>query len=236
MGLKTIGFSDHIWTNKRIKPDNWYSLQNEKHTITLCKDLKSISTPLQILVGCEADTIAPGKFSITKEYSEKLDYVNLSCSHFHMKQLVLQPKDETSQSVGKHLLSFFNSAVKSGIATNIVHPLLPFGYENQYDSIIESISDNELYDNFAAAAEQNIGIEITVSFIPKVKKIRNKQYSMWSIETPLRVLTLAKNAGCKFYFASDAHSLKEMKKLTMLGFFVKKLSLIEDDISPLVNG
>ncbi|MCP4177705.1 MAG: hypothetical protein GY756_08055 [bacterium] len=233
MGLKTIGFSDHIWTNKQIKPNNWYSLQNERQIIQLRRGLKSISTPLHILIGCEADTITPNKFTITQKYADTLDYVNLSCSHFHMKELVQQPTDNTPYTIGKHLLRFFDSAVKSGIANNIVHPLLPFGYENQYDFIIESLSDNELLNSFALAAELNIGIEITVSFIPKLDK--EKKIPLWSIDTPIRVLSLAKKAGCKFYFASDAHSPNEMQRIKELEYFVKCLSLSDEDIISLVK-
>jgi len=235
LGLDTIGFSDHIWTNPQVEPSGWYLPQDERQIIRLRSDLASLSSPVRVLVGCEADTIAPGKFSITQEFASSLDYVGLSCSHFHMKKLVQQPKDDSPRSVGEHLMTFFVSAIKSGLATIIVHPFLPLGYKNQYDDIIAALSDAELSDAFSVAAEQNVALEITTAFFPSIEKENGPAVSMWSIETPSRVLSLAKAVGCKFSFGSDAHSLERMKQLPELEIFSKHLDLKKEDMVPITR-
>ncbi|MCK5849343.1 MAG: hypothetical protein KAH23_00405 [Kiritimatiellae bacterium] len=235
MGLDTIGFLDHVWTNTKVEPSGWYRSQDERQIILLRSDLAPLSSTVRVLVGCEADTIAPGKFSITKEFAESLDYVGLSCSHFHMKKFVQQPKDDSPRSVGEHLVMFFVSAIKSGLATVIVHPFKPFGYENQYDNAIATLSDAELFDAFSMAAELNVAIEITTSFLPPIEEKADSKVSGWSIETPFRVLSLAKAAGCKFSFGSDAHSLARMKQLPKLEIFSRHLDLKDDDMAPIIK-
>lgn len=232
MGLSTIGFTDHIWVNTHVEPSDWYRSQDKRQITRLRHDLMSASSSVRVLVGCEADTVAPGK---SQEFAESLDYVGLSCSHFHMKGFVQQPKDDSPRSVGEHLMTFFVSAARSGLATVIVHPFKPFGYESQYDNAIAVLSDAELFDTFSVAAELDVAIEITVSFLPPAEEKDGSAASMWSIETPLRILSLAKAAGCKFCFGSDAHSLGGMRQLLKLEVFNRHLDLSEDDMAPIIK-
>lgn len=234
MGLATLGFSDHLWMNPDLEPSSWYRPQDEGQIARLRDDLSRTSTSVRVLVGCEADTIAPGKFSITRGFAESLDYVGLACSHFHMTTFVQQPIDNSPRAIGKHLVKFFVSAVESGLATTIVHPLQPCGYVNQYDEAIAALSDGELSDALAAAARLGVALEITTSFLPPAPK---DDYSapVWSIDTPLRVLSLAKTAGCKFTFGSDGHTRDAMRRLKELEVFSKLLDLAEDDLAPITK-
>jgi histidinol phosphatase-like PHP family hydrolase len=236
MGLETIGFSDHIWTNPQLEPNHFYRQQDERQIIHLKRDLESASSPLRVLVGCEADTIAPGKFSITREFADTLDYVGLSCSHLHLKGLVQQPSDHGPRSIGEHLLALFLSAAESGLATTIVHPLFPKGFESQYDQVIASLSDAELLGAFSTAAAAGAAVEITTAFLPPGAKYGNPSAPGWRIETPLRVLSLAKTAGCKFTFGSDAHSPAAMMLLPKLRLFSERLGLTDEDLAPIVLG
>jgi len=57
----------------------------------------------------------------------------------------------------------------------------------------------------------------------------------WHDATFLRVLGIAKSVGCRFHFASDAHSLAEIGAVTKLAPFVKELGLTPKDITPLAR-
>jgi len=235
MGLETIGFCDHIWTNPWLEPDDWYRPQDEQQIWFLRGNLASVTSRLRVLVGCEADTIAPGKFTITPDFAKTLDFVGLSCSHLHLKEVVQQPKNGSPRSVGEHLLKFFISAAGSGLATVIVHPFFPKGFEHQYDDIIASLSDAELMEAFSAAAATGAAIEITTAFLPPSYKNGKSSTPVWRIDTPLRVLSLAKTAGCKFSFGSDAHSPAAMDLLPKLVLFSERLGLAQDDLAPIVR-
>ncbi len=84
-----------------------------------------------------------------------------------------------------------------------------YGYDDLYHSAAASISDDEFTDAFALAAERGVGIEITLGFLPRGEDGYGEIDA--SIETPLRYLNLAKQAGCKFTLGSDAHSLKKIQ-------------------------
>lgn len=228
MNVKTIGFSDHVWQNPDYQPNDWYKPQDENQILKLRETLKLIETPTRILVGCEADTVTPGIFSITPQFAETLDFVILSCNHFHIRDLVEQPKSDSPKHLAKHILKFFRSGASSKFATSIVHPFMPLGYMHAFDKTIDSISDAEFSDAFGLAHDNGVAIEITTGFIP------NKGNRQFSIETPIRYLSLAKQAGCKFTLATDAHTPEAQRRLPELQTITDALELEEGDIHPML--
>ncbi|HNT34304.1 MAG TPA: hypothetical protein PKH07_04825 [bacterium] len=222
MGLRAMGFADHLWTNPNLAPSEWYRPQDESQISRIRNELEGICSKVRVLVGCEAETIAPGKFGITRAFADQLDFVLLACSHFHQKEFVEQPDGDSPQELGKHIMKFFRSAVSSGLATSIPHPLIPCGSLDKFDEAIASLSDAELQDAFGLAQSHRVALEITVGFIPNEKR-------PFSIETPIRFLSLAKQAGCKFTLGTDAHSFKQQKRLQELRPLVEALQLTDED-------
>jgi len=232
MGTRTVGFADHVWANPDLETSGWYRAQDETQIARLREDLRSVTTDVRVLVGCEAETVAPGAFGITRGFAASLDFVLLACSHFHMKRLVARPAREDARGVAVHTREFFVSAARSGLATVIPHPLMPCGYEGIFDEVVAALSDDEVVDTFGVAAEAGVGVEITTSFLPPAPGGTGPS---WSVETPLRLLELAKKAGCLFTFASDAHDLEMLKRLPELEEFADRLGLSERDILPLAR-
>lgn len=230
MGLETIGLSDHVWVNPAIDPIDWYKPQNEAHIKKIRENLAALPpSRVRVSVGCEGDTIAPGKFGLTPEFVATLDHVLLSCSHFHMKGFVEQPVDNTSGSVGRHLLKMFRSAVASGLPTAIAHPFFPFGSVPQFAAIIDSISDAEFIDAFGLAAQHGVAIEITTVFLPPENK-GAPDAPQWTLDTPTRFLSLAKQAGCRFTLGTDAHSADGQRKLPKLEPLLQAIGITQGDI------
>lgn len=227
LGLSTVGFSDHVWMNEAVSPSSWYRPQDARQIARLRADLESLgSTPVRVSVGCEADMRAPGQFSITRAFAESLDHVLLACSHFHMKGFVEQPADSSPRAMAEHLVKFFVAGVQSGLATSIAHPFIPLGDTARLDAILGSLSDAELTDALGQAAEHNVALEITLGFLPK-----EENGPTFHLETPLRLLTLAKQAGCRFTFGSDAHDLPTLNRLPQLQKLVDTLGLTEADLA-----
>jgi len=229
LGLRTIGFADHVWVNPELAASEWYRPQGAGQIDKLRGDLAAIKSPLRVLVGCEAETIAPGKFGITPVFAESVDCVLLACSHFHMENVVEQPASRTPRAVAEHMLRFFRSAVKSGVADIIPHPFFPCGYVELYDAAIAATSDAEFLDAFGLAKERGVAVEITAVFLPPSQG-GFPDRPEWSLETPMRVLELARRAGCRFSFGSDAHELDGMNRLPRLRHFLDKLSLAPEDL------
>ncbi len=224
-GIKKIGLADHVWDSPEYPASVWYEPMDGSANLQLHDVIHARQWDIEILVGCEADTQAPGVFGITHELKNNLDYVMMSASHFHMKEFMEQPVDTSPRGIAEHMLAFFVSAVSSGLADAIVHPLFPFGYDSTYEAAITSLSDAELTDAFGIAAENNVGIEINPCFLPNPARGR-----IFSPETPIRVFSLAKAAGCKFTFGSDAHAPEEFHNLQRLQKIADALNLTENDL------
>ncbi|MCK4983586.1 MAG: PHP domain-containing protein [Victivallaceae bacterium] len=229
-GYKKIGFTDHVWISKDVEPSHFYKTQNGERHLELFDFIRSCRWEIEVLVGCETDMIAPGVFGITPEFKEKMDYVVMATDHFHMTNFVQLPEEETPECLARHMLKFFISAAKSGIPDILVHPFFPYGYVELYDKSIASLPDAELLDAFSIAASNNIGIEINKCYLPKPQLDR-----CFSLETPMRILTLAKQAGCTFTIGSDAHNIESFDVLDKLQSLAESLDLSEKNIHPLAK-
>jgi histidinol phosphatase-like PHP family hydrolase len=229
MGLETIGFADHVWVNPEWAPSQWYRPQGAGQIEKLRNDLAATESPLRALVGCEAETIAPGRFGITPAFAESLDFVLLACDHFHMTGFVEQPTSRTPRAVAEHLLRFFCSAVQSGLADIIPHPFYPCGFLDLYDAAIAAIPDEEFLEAFGLAAECGVAVEITAAFFPPSQG-GYPDRPEFSPDTPLRALQLARRAGCRFSLGSDAHQPDQMNRLPRLKYFLDTLSLTPKDL------
>ena len=228
LGIERIGFTDHLWANPEYVPHEFYLPQTEKQIDLLREKLRGVDTDgVEVYVGCEAEMIAPGKFGILPELAESLDFVVLATDHFHFKGFVEQPAGESDREIAEHMLKFFKSGAQCKMATILAHPCFPLGYIDRYDAIIAAIPDNEFLDAFHIAAESGVALEITVSFLQDPVKRR-----FFSLETPVRVLTLAKQAGCKFVFGSDSHTIERLSRIHELEYFIRTVGLTEDDIHP----
>lgn len=227
-GLARIGLADHVWRSDVVAPSDFYSHMDGSGHLSMLETVRSRSWGVEVLVGCEAETQAPGVFGITREFKDRLDFVVMSASHFHMRKFIAQPVETTPLGVAEHMLSFFLSAISSGLPDAIVHPLFPFGYDDMYEAVIAEISDVELTDAFGLAAQNGVGIEINPCALPNPAKNR-----VFDLDTPTRVFSLAKNVGCKFTFGSDAHAPEELSQLSRLRYFVDALDLTESDLHAL---
>lgn len=210
MGLRTVGFADHVWTTADPAPSGWYKPQDRSQIDRLRADLAAIETPLRVLVGCEADMIAPGRIGLDRATAESLDFVLLACSHFHMKGFVAQPAGTEPRALADHMLAFFRAGVESGLATSIAHPLLPIGFLEHFDRAVDAVTDSEFLDAFGRAAEKGVALEVTTGFLTAPSK------PAFSPDTPLRFLILARRAGCRFTLGSDAHDPERQRQLPEL--------------------
>ena len=235
MELKAVGFADHVWVNPAIAPSGWYRSQDASQIRRLREDLETIPTRLRVLVGCEAETVAPGRFGITPEFAATLDFVLLSCTHFHMTDFVAQPASDRPEDVARHMLAFFRAAATSGLATAIAHPFKPFGYLAQYEAAIAAIPDAEFLEVLGPAAERGVALEVTTSSLPPVGRPSEPGAPTWSLETPARVLSLARQAGCRFTLGTDAHEPAHQRQLPRLGALVAAAGIEEKDLLPLAR-
>lgn len=228
-GLKMIAITDHIWANTAVPCNEFYKVHPEDKLVKHAESIRKGEYPIPVLAGCEADMRAPGEFGITKESREKFDLVLLSSDHFHMTKFVEQAESDTPAAWAKQMMRFFRSAANSGLADILVHPMFLIGHVEHYDKAIGTIPDSELLEMFAEAAEKRVAMEINTAVVASAKR------GEFSEETMIRLFSLAKLAGCKFTFGSDAHNISDFDSFSLAETFAEKLELTKNDLFDFSN-
>ncbi len=227
-GIKVLGFSDHVWDSAVAGAWPWYQPQDINHVMKIRELVQQENQDIKILFGCETEFCGGDKIAMTKENASRFDYILVPTTHFHMKDVVCPSYITKSIDVAKLMVERFNEAIGLDIATAIAHPFVPFGFMEQASECISFISDDEFMNSFSLAREKHVGIEIHKEmFFPINEEIDKEVF--------IRVLSIAKKAGCHFHYGSDAHSISAFEEQNEIGDYMKFCNITEDDISPLVR-
>jgi len=231
LGLATIGFADHLWDSRVPGASRWYRPQDLRHVQRIRAQIPRRTDGVRVLIGCESEYCGGGKVGISPDVAQLFDFVLLPMSHFHMSGDFVRPKGVTSpKSLAGLLVERFKEVVGTGLATGIAHPFLPCGFTDRCDEILALISDAELEECFGLAAEARVSIEVNTGMFPGC---RGGQMTGFHDESFLRVLSVAKQAGCLFHFGSDAHRLDQIENVLALGPYAEASGIAPPDIHPL---
>ncbi len=232
-GLRTVGLADHMWGSDCPGASPWYVSQGVERIDSMRAALPCDAEGMRVLVGCESEFCGDNKVGISPATAERLDYVLLPMSHFHMRGFVAPAELTDPADVGALMVKRFMAVLGTGLADGIAHPFLPCGHYENADRIIASIDDATFAACFDAAADAGVSIEITLCFFPGCG---GDETDGFHDETFLRVLAIAKQEGCTFHFASDTHSLAGVGAVRHLEPYVQELGLTSAHIAPWVHG
>ena len=232
-GVRTVGFTDHLWDAAVPGSSEWYRPQDFTHISQIRKQLPEDTGGVRVMVGCETEYVGGGRVGISPAVAEQLDFVLVPHSHFHMEGFVRPASVDTPAAIAALLCERFAEAIELDVTTGIAHPFLPCILPGQLDEILGHIDDDGFTRFFARAAERGVSIEITTGAFPSLGKGESEGAHD---EAFLRVYRLALAAGCVFHFASDTHSLEGMGRVRGLQPFVEELGLTAHDLHPLVRG
>lgn len=206
--IKRIGISNHLYSNRGVEyilqiKEELDSLQDDRQRSNRFDDrLKNISP--EILLGCEAELFYGKEPQLTKKDTHHFDYVLIAASHIFNK--LEQYKDfdlSNSEKIRDLLIENFQFACHQdlGVPTGICHPLYPICAPNQQE-ILNIMTDEQLVDCYSLAAKKDISIEIHACLYRNTVELDGEGLS----PSYIRMLSIAKECGCKFHFGSDAHS------------------------------
>lgn len=197
--LKNICITDHFWDENIPCTINWYVPQNFEH-ISQSKPLPQ-ADGIKFMFGCETELDTNMTLGVSKERFDEFDFIVIPTTHFHMIDFANTPNipihEEKAACWLKRAYAVLNMDLpfhKVGLA-HLTCSLIDSSREVVLKTI-NALSDAELECVFKEAAKKGVGIELNsddMSFADEEKS------------TILRPYQIAKNAGCKFYLASDAH-------------------------------
>ncbi len=223
--LKTICLTDHFWDDAVVGSSNWYAQQNYEH-ITEAKPLPQ-AEGIRFLFGCETELNRNLTVGVSKEKQEQFDFIVIPTTHFHMKGYTISEEQAAdANSRAKTWILRLDAVLnmdlpfhKVGLA-HLTCPLIAPTRE-EYLEVLRLIPEEDMRRLFSKAAQLGVGIELN-SF--------DMKFADEEADTVLRIYKIAKECGCEFYCASDAHHPKDLDVMKKhLERAVTLLELTEDD-------
>lgn len=222
-GYDTVCITDHFWDPAVPGASPWYAPQNLEHV------RKNLPVPkadgVRFLFGCETEYCGKQKLAISLPTFDYFDFVVIPVNHFHMQDFVrpshiVEPEEIAGLMIERllELQALPLPFTKIGVAhftcttTRLHLPLAP---------VYDAMPEEQLFDIFDKFAKLGAGIELNACGFPASEADQQALYRPYQI---------AKAAGCKFYFASDAHRVQSLDIQQKLRPVVQALSLTPDDI------
>jgi len=218
--IQRIGISNHLYSDRGIN----YTLQVEEEI----NKLQSNSS-IEILLGCEAELFYGQEPQLAKKDAHHFDYVLLAASHVFNQMGQYRDFDlSTSEKIRDLLIENFKIACYQdlGVPTGICHPLYPICAPGQQE-ILNIMTDEQLVDCYTLAAKKDISIEIHACLYRDSVGLDEEGLS----PSYIRMLSIAKECGCKFHFGSDAHSSEQFVDVhRLLERAAERAGITEDDL------
>lgn len=176
--------------------------------------------------GCETEYCGGSLLGLAKQSFGLFDFIVIPVNHFHMLGFVRPASVNTPALAAELMLARLAELLEMDLPWHkigIAHFTCELVFtEGRASKVFDNMPDGRLFDIFQAFARKGAGIEINKSDF----RGEDRQLS----ESLLRPYRLAKTAGCRFYFASDAHSVDQLRIRQKLETVAASLGLREKDI------
>ena len=225
-GLKTIVVTDHFW-DKSVKgsPTSWYSDQDFEH-INLIKPLPQ-EDGINFLFGCETEMSGNMIIGIDKAHYNAFDFIIVPTTHLHMGGNVIQGENPNSlEHRAKCWIEKLQALLDSDLPfhkvgiPHLASSLIYKSTTNEHQKVLDLVPDQTLIELFSKASSLGVGIEINSDDFSLNKRT----------ESLLRIFRVAKECGCKFYLASDAHHPQNLDNaIDNFNWAIDALNLTEED-------
>ncbi len=213
-GLKYLGMSDHFWdagvgfeglyvdSQQAAGVPHFYKTQNFEHILQLKEEIDHTDTgDVIVLFGAEGEYDPVHRnIAITEEVAERLDFLTVPNSHTHMmmdKNLVTN--NEAHRDFQLQALHDILDCPMSRYLYSTAHP-----FEGNAEAVIRLMSDDDLKRVWTKCAEKNVAFEINTGTYKMISGLAYDKPETFP-EQYARMISIAKDCGCKFVFGSDAH-------------------------------
>jgi histidinol phosphatase-like PHP family hydrolase len=213
-GFRKICLTDHFWDESLPARCGFYNQQGFeriKQALPLPQSEKT-----QFLFGCETEMDRNFNVGISEKLYDKFDFIIVPTTHLHFNAFVMNPVCYEPEYRAylwaerfKRLLEKDMPFHKMGIAHLTCNLMLAGEWESgaligekKYLSVLRLLGNEVYRELFEEAKKKGIGIELN---IPPFENMTEEE--LFEVLRPYRV---AKEAGCKFYLGSDAHTPAEL--------------------------
>ena len=222
LGYDTLCLTDHLWDPAVPGASDWYAPQTPEHVLSSRRyaDVEG----LRCLVGCETE-FGCGGLALAPEHYDLFDFVVIPPNHMHFAGLVRPAGLTGADSMAALFTDRLDRISRLDVPmekTGIAHLTCRLLYsEGTVAEVIRRMDEKRLREIFLRFADRGAGIELNAA------AFRELEASPDEILLPYRV---AKDCGCRFYCASDAHRMASLERVgTVLPRVAELLGLTEKD-------
>ena len=209
-------FTDHFWDAPYIP--------GSKGTYLDGHDLAHISSDLplpeaggvRLEFGCETEYSADGVLGLAPEHYGRFGFIVIPPNHFHMTGFVCPAECDTPEKRAALLMARLEALLELPLPwekVGIAHLNCPHMFRGgDLGATLRAVPEDRFRVAMGRYAQLGAGIELNLSCFstnigrPDVSRDDN-----------LRLFRMAKDEGCRFYLASDAHHPKSLDIVPRLG-------------------
>lgn len=195
--------TDHLWDSAVPGASDWYKPQDIAHIEQNKTELAKLPKGgPRMYFGCETEYCGDGKLGLAPEHFDHFDFIIIPPNHFHMKNFTRMETIDTEEKIAElftQRLEEISQLTLPWHKIGIAHLNCRLTFKEGDAAKVFAIMDEQrLKAVFNTFASRGAGIEINTSgFAPGWEKQQKEQ---------LRLLLIARDAGCRFYIGSDAHA------------------------------
>lgn len=194
-GLALMGISEHI-DRLDQRPEFIEKVTANRN------EANAVSTNMKVMIGTESSMINPNLCAVGHEIPELLDYVLVSCNHYHLNH-VENPNSKTPQAYADHYLDMLTGATELGYVDTIGHPFFHHKLkgelgEETLHKILKTYNEERLIQVLKKSAEVNMAFEI------------NPRHVDQALDWFKDLIVEARLHGTKFTLGTDAHAISSL--------------------------
>lgn len=216
-GYDTICITDHCWDSAVPGASGWYAPQDLDHIFS---DHPLPRTDMRLLFGCETEYLGGDRLGLSKAAFDRLDYVNIPVSHFHMAGFVRPESVQTSAQYAELLVRRIDELSRLDLPFHkigVAHMSYTFQKGEALEQTLELADESALRRAFSRLARNGAGIELNPSCFPDGVWQKDERY--------LRLYRFALEEGCRFYIGSDAHHPAGLLNVDALSAVAEKIGI-----------
>ena len=223
-GYDTICITDHCWDSAVPGASGWYAPQTVGHVFSAGPLPES--KDVRVCMGCETEYCGGKKLGLSRAAFDRFDFVVIPPNHFHMKDFVRPSEISTPEAIAELVMTRLEELQSLDLPwrkIGIAH--LSCGLMNVGGTVTEVfrlMPAERLEKIFRTFARRGTGIELNAGCFP--------DKAPEDFAEIMRPYHIAQEAGCRFYFSSDAHKLESLEIDAKLAPVIADLQLTKEQL------
>lgn len=222
-GYETVCLTDHLWDSAVPGASGWYAPQNIEHVRAALPLPQAPSC--HFYFGCETELPVNGVPALSREHFDLFDFVVIPVNHMHMAGLVRAEGIDTPEKMAVNIENRLENLLEQNLPLRkigLAHLTIGLMFrEGKIADVMHAMSEARLLRIMKGYAAAGTGIELNATAFSEMAD---------RPDDILKIYRIAKEAGCRFYCSSDAHSVEALDGVPkILPAVIQALGLTEAD-------